>query len=351
MVILYVLLLLICCYKLKLRSSNNSGEFLQKQQTKSIQGIFTIIVLFSHFASYVSFDNVFDTSFVLITDKIGQLMVTMFLFYSGYGIVQSIKAKREEYVKGFFRNRILSVYARFFVSVVLFIIVDLCLGKIGTQYSIVDVLLSFTAWTSIGNSTWFMFATFALYIFVLISFNVFKKNELKTPIICVTALTVLYIIIFSLFLDKGVWWYNTILCFPLGMWVGYNYSKIISLQTNNKAYFIALATSILAFLGFWVLQDKIPFAYGYCLMALSFTAIVLLFTMKFSIGNKILDFFGSHVFSIYMLQRITYIIFEDVITSPYLFFVICFVLTIVIAVAFDYAFDKVYNKIKKRITT
>ncbi|MBQ8658557.1 MAG: acyltransferase family protein [Clostridia bacterium] len=351
MILLYVILLGICLWGIRLRKVENeiSRSYLSKTQTKSIQGVFVIIVLFSHFSSYVSMEYRFDEWFVYINNKIGQLMVTMFLFYSGYGIMESIKKKRESYINGFLTHRMLPVYSRFFLSVILFIIVDASLGLLGKEYSLVDCLLAFTAWTSIGNSTWFMFCTFVLYIFVFISFRWMKNKDMKIPLCILTALTILYIIVFSLFIQKGIWWYNTILCFPFGMWFSYYLEKIDKIYKSNRYYFGTLSIVLILFLGFYLLQDKIPYGYGYCLLALAFTMLILLFTMKVMVGNILLDFFGTHIFSIYILQRLTYIIFQKFISNVYLFFVVCFTLTIIIAVVFDYAYNRLYKKIIRKI--
>ena len=59
-----------------------------------INGFFVGLILFSHFNSYVTTNMKFDSIYYYIFDKIGQLMVTTFLFYSGYGIYESIKSKK-----------------------------------------------------------------------------------------------------------------------------------------------------------------------------------------------------------------------------------------------------------------
>ncbi|MBQ7373244.1 MAG: acyltransferase [Clostridia bacterium] len=348
MILLYLILLIICLCGIKIRRVE-SGDcaYLDKKQTKSIQGIFVILVFFSHFASYINAENILDKSFVLITSKIGQLMVTMFLFYSGYGIMQSIKKDRVGYVNNFAKHRILTVYVRFFVSVILFLGLNIALGLVGTKYTIVDCLLAFIAWTSIGNSTWFMFATFTMYIIVLISFMSFSKHDVKVPLIFVTVLTFVYIIIFAVLIKRGPWWYNTVLCFPFGMWVSYFIDKIKNIEKNNKLYFIAVSCAVVSFLGLYLLQDKIPFAWGYCFMSLAFVSIVVLFTMKIKVGNKVLEFLGTHVFSVYILQRLMYIIFNDISDNLYLFFFISVASTLIVSICFDFLMNKLLNKIKK----
>ena len=68
------------------------GDALSKERTTMINGIFVVIVLFSHFNSYATSDIAVDKIYYLFF-KIGQLTVTPFLFYSGYGIYESIKNK------------------------------------------------------------------------------------------------------------------------------------------------------------------------------------------------------------------------------------------------------------------
>ena len=67
MIILFIFLILIYFINLKFDLKNFNYEYLEKKNTTIINGLFVIIVFFS-------------------LGKIGQLMDTPFLFYSGYGI-------------------------------------------------------------------------------------------------------------------------------------------------------------------------------------------------------------------------------------------------------------------------
>ena len=65
--------------------------------------------------------------------------------------------------------------------------------------------------------------------------------------------------------------------------------------------------------------------------------------VKVQIGNGILEFFGSHVFSIYILQRLPMIILQKMgfaASHKYLYVVLCFFATIAMAVLFDLAMDR-----------
>ena len=78
----------------------------------------------------------------------------------------------------------------------------------------------------------------------------------------------------------------------------------------------------------------------YTLWAVMFMALVVLFTMKIKIGNRILDWFGAHVFSVYILQRIPMIILKHFglnESHKYAFIVVSLFATIVLAEVFDTA--------------
>ena len=347
MVITYIALLVIILWGIKLRNQDSKREYLSIDQTKAVQGVFVILVVLSHFSSYIDMGNasVLDLVFVFINNKIGQLMVVMFLFYSGYGIMNKIKINKQEYINKFIKNRFLPVYLQFAISIVLFVVMHIALGTLG-NYSSYEIVMSFTAWTKIGNSNWFMFATFAMYILVFASFKLFGRKDVRNGLIVFTVSTLLYIIVLSLVARKGEWWYNTILCFAAGMWFNMYIDKLEPLI--KKHYFMTLILSALSFAALYLIQDKIPYSYAYCILSILFSLIVVLLTIKVKIGNPILSFFGRHVFSIYMLQRISYIVLSGLKDNIFLYIISSFAMTIIIAIVFDYCFDAVFKRTKAK---
>lgn len=167
MFIAYILLASLYVYRIHFMAFNY--DYCSREQTTSIKGIFVILVFLSHFSSYVTWTgNKLDEMFLILNSRIGQLMVVMFLFYSGFGIYRKIM-ENEGYIKGFLKKRFLPVWSQFAICVGLFLVMDLAIGRL-SSYSIGHVLLAFTGWTSIGNSNWFMFDTFALYLLVFFTF-------------------------------------------------------------------------------------------------------------------------------------------------------------------------------------
>lgn len=137
------------------------SDYLGREQCDSIKGVFILFVFFSHFMGYVG-----RVGGYVIDTHLGQMMVTLFLFYSGYGVMESIKKKGDEYVKSMPKRRILTTLVNFDIAVLAFIALDLILGR---PITIKLTLLSFVCWESVGNSNWYIFAIICCYIAAFVS--------------------------------------------------------------------------------------------------------------------------------------------------------------------------------------
>ena len=244
------------------------------------------------------------------------------------------------YTKGFLKKRFLPVWVQFAICVGLFLVMDLAIGSL-SSYSIGHVILAFTGWTSIGNSNWFMFDTFALYLLVFFSFIKSLPGKSNLILFSVASCTLTAILFFT----KESYWWNTLLAFPLGMWFAQYKKEIDVFLQKPKNHLIVSIPVVSLFLILFRIYLRFDLDIGYILLSLLFASSVILLTMKIRIGNKILYFLGSHVFSIYILQRIPMILLQDKIDNRYLYLSTCFIITIVVSVLFDRAFSVVRSRI------
>ena len=259
----------------------------------------------------------------------------MFLFYSGYGIYEQVKAKGKSYVRSFLPHRFLPTYASFAICVFFYFVLSLVLRA---GYPVRQVLLSFIGWESIGNSNWFMFVTFALYAIFMLSFSITKNNE--AGLVLFTVLSVLLAAL--LFVLKESWWWNTLLCFTLGMWWSRFRERIETVLFKSFAVWgIAFLCIFGAFACCYIFGRRIPLMYVFT--ALFFALAVCLGTMKFEFrAGRIFAFLGSHVFSIYILQRLVFVSVAQFGLSalPAVYILLCFVLTVLLACSYDFCFGK-----------
>ncbi len=351
MIVLLLIFIAVCLWQVKLKSADNAPymtDYMSINKTMAVKGIFIILVFFSHFNSYVDFTNVFDQSYYTAYQQISQRMVTLFLLYSGYGVMEAIKRKKMTYVHKIPVTRILGTLFRFDIAVLLFLIMRLILGRGDTGMSLKTILLSFTSWSSIGNSNWYIFAILVCYLLTFISFEIFRdKCKYLPSAALLTLLVIAYIIVFHIYKLAPGRFYNTIFCYVLGVFLSLFKDKFDKLFGENKLlWFAAFAASCVLTVVCWI--DHTRF-YKYEICMFSFTLAFVLLTMRISFNNKILRWFGEHLFSVYILQRIPMIVFDKLGLSEYniyIYFVVCFALTAAMA----YLFDKCVNPLWALIT-
>ena len=146
------------------------------------------------------------------------MVVSMFLFYSGFGMIKSIMKKRFGYIKTLPVKRFLIVVLNFDIAVILFEIMNIFL-KIHFDWK--TILLSFTGWVGIGNSNWYMFDIFVLYILLFVSFYFLKwfdkEFSLYIGMLIFTILSIAFVY-WEIKVGQPAWFYNTIILFALGGW-------------------------------------------------------------------------------------------------------------------------------------
>lgn len=337
MIVVAFIYLLICLLGIKIGAQE---DYLSKEKTSSIKGIFILLVFFSHFNSYVTYTDQFDLLWDKLITSFGQTMVTLFLFYSGYGIAYSIIKKGKEYVDAIPYKRVFLTLVRFDIAVFIYALIKLMLHE---SFSFQTFCLSLIGFDSMGNSNWYVFTILALYLCTYIAFCIFKGSNFYACIFQIV-LTVAYIIIMRYVFNKELYWYDTALCYNVGMFFAFNEAKINRILNNNKTYAILLIIFFIATLFF---RLNLINALVDILLMISFSILVVLLSRKISLHNKILKWMGDHLFEIYILQRIPMILLNKLFNNIYIYIIASFTITILLAIVFRYVTDKIVQKINK----
>jgi hypothetical protein len=328
-IVLPAILFLLAATGLSLRSAPSIGDALSREQTQVVKGIFVVSVFFSHFCSYVALDKWFDKPLQMYCTWLGQLMVVPFLFYSGYGVFESVREKGAAYVGTFPRKRILKTLLHFDMAVLLFVVFDVFFAP--ERLSASAILGSLVAWDSLGNSNWFVFAILCAYLFCWAGL-VLSGGDRFRSLLATTFLCLCYMAVISRF--KEHWWWDTILAFPLGCAVSLWKGKLACTEKTRSwlAYCVLAFAAQLASKRGWI-----PGLHGQTAMV-SLTALIVLFSVRFALGSRILSWFGQQVFGIYILQRLPmefgrHFHWNEGHVWPY--FLFCLATTLALAVAFD----------------
>lgn len=345
MTIFFVVLAVVCIVSLRPVKTGLNDSFMSIENTTCVKGIFVLLVFLSHINNYFTQSEAYTSSplnsaYIIIQSHLGQAIVVMFLFYSGYGVAQSIAKKGETYVRSMPRRRVLKTLVNFDIAVVVFLIMDIALGT-ASDYSIPKILLSFIGWDSVGNSNWYIFAILILYFITYISFSLFKGN-VKKSLWTVTALTVVYIAVMAFFKDP--WWFDTVILYPLGMWFSLGKDKITAFfEKKISLYYIFFVFCLIVLAFTAIFFDNIV---CYEIFMVVFCAAVVLFTLKFNFKSPILSFFGKYLFEIYIFMRVPMIILEHFGVDNILVFApVSFVVTILLSIVFHKLYSLISSKL------
>lgn len=300
--ILFIILIALCLWGAKV-SVDGHPDYIDREQTTAVKGIFAVLILFSHSRGYLAPETLGDLSriSVILLNKLGQLVVVMFLLYSGYVIMEALKRDRRRYTDTFLRRRLLRVWLMFAIAVGLYFCLNLAIGK---EYPLHHILLSFTGWTSIGNSNWFMFVILALYLLTYAALLTADRLGWSLR----RLVPIVYLLTFGLLASlvaagKGTYWYDTMLAYPTGMLYSAYKAEI---ERALRGWRWLAATVAVA--GLFAVCNAAN-GWPHTLLASSFFALLLvMLTMKLRIHNRALNWLGVNAFAIYILQRLAMIL-------------------------------------------
>ncbi len=336
----------------------NSTSILDKSTTKSIEGLLAIYILFSHLRQYIPYDDFGSDCLNLILVHVGQICVAPFFFFSGFGIIESIKKKGEAYSRTILINRFLRVWCWFLVALIPYYLIDIIWKH---EYTTVSYVLAPFGIKSIGNSNWFVVAILICYLSVGIAFELFRKKAFKA--IAFTTAIILICVVIAIILKIPSYWYDTILCFPLGMLCSYTKKSIQSILSDNiyrvfGALFLIISIIVsYLFPVFITSRGAIIHQVARCLLA---CLLIMVFSSRFYFKHSMFEFLGASSFAIFIFQRIPMIAFNvsEITKHKYVYWFMCIISAVLLGVlmqkvlrSLDYLFiDKIHSSISSKYT-
>ena len=341
MILFFLFLLVVCLYRIKISRHGYFYDFLEREQTNSIKGIFIFFVFLRHILQYIrrsgyDFSSHGDAIVTTLDSKIGQLIVVMFLFYSGYGVMESIRKKGDNYIRNIPRHRILPIIINFNIAILCFLLIDFYFG---ISVPMKKIILSTIGWDSVGNSNWYIFDILLCYLVTFVAFCLPKHRM---------AFVGVGILISILFLSycKSPWWYNTLLAYFAGIVFSECREKIVIFWERH--YWKSLMALCVFFIGIYVVaimflsSTNIISGLLYNIASIVFALLIVQVTMKVNISNKYLVWFGMNLFPLYIYQRIPMIVLYEIDNGYFVqnnviaYIVICFAIMCCIAFLYKY---------------
>ena len=338
--ILWIFLILVVSFvNIQVRRGGFFSDYLEIKQCNAIKGVFILLVFLWHVLTSIkdcgfSFDRKIDWAAQAFHLEMGQLVVAMFFFYSGYGVMKSLLVKGEAYLNSYPKRRLLTTLLNFDIAVCCFILLATIIGK---RFSVSQIILSLIGWESVGNSCWYIFVILCCFLAFYLVFKLvgarFKLGIVAISLVCLVGM-------FILRHFKSSLWYNTMLVFPAGIAYAVCADKLERLI--QKRYVIAVVLLFAAFFSLHYLMRLHPLhGLTFNVKSIVFALLIVVLTMKIRVGNRWLYWCGASLFPLYIYQRLPMISLraiagkEWICEYPYVFIVVCFIVTVGIAFLFN----------------
>ena len=324
--------------------------------TKGMQGYLAFLVLF-HQLSFRLEEMPLYRGKLSCFSEIGVLIVGFFFFFSGYGLIVSLKQK-PDYLKTFLIRRICTVLVPFFLCNYAYMVTTLLCGN---RYTTRQLILAFFGVILLNDHMWFAVEIMLLYIAFFLIFSYIESEKLRYVLMGIFV-TVLIAAGFLLGHNmnsavqmnwlQGEWWYNTTFLFYLGMLFARGQKTIVPFM---KKHFVALAICFgTAFLLLWKLTGYMLANHGYwteiggnmgytdklmtlCVQlpaVICFEALLLLLFLKIHFQNKILQFLGKISLEVILIEKVFMLLLENLcLKGRYRLYIVLTVLCTILAAA------------------
>ena len=330
----FVFLFLLTINKVSYKGSNDFYyDYIELKNINPIRGIFVWMIILFHYVLYYKrkkYKYIYEEILYIFDQKV----VSMFLFYSGFGLFESIQKKGNKYVKTLL-TKCLKIYIKSQLIILVYLLRNI-IYKIKTTLK--KYLKSVIFYRNLGNSNWFVFTIILYYIYTYIAF-IFIKNKryYNLGIIIITILCGFHgYFTYNYYFPKKYFCVDNTLSFIFGFCYSLMKKYIDKiLMRNDSSYFGILFIFVITYYYYYIHQSNI-----FMLMYLNgiFCIICVFISMKVRFDNEFLRFLNSHSFTIYLMQKVvlqTFFIKKYLKKHGFIKIFVQFILILYISTTFD----------------
>lgn len=344
----YILLLYIFGMLLYLRMVKNEkvdDDYLSLDKTSRLRGIMAMGIVLHHMSEV----TVGGTLFPLL-QHMGYLLVSLFFFFSGYGLMISYRRKGAIYLRQFWKDKILYIFLVYLWISVVYAVVK---SFMGSEITLQSFAVSFINGSPVANNSWYMIVQILLYFVFWGTFSL-KRVSNKIKIFIVFTLEVIMAVVFHQ-LSYSVIWYMSNFAFAIGIWWAEERERIDVFV--GKRWFL---TEVMMFSGF-VLFSGLPLLgekFGVMSEAVRlvsriisstcFVLFVIILMKKFTFKEGIWDFFGKISLEIYLVHGLVILLLRKVTSSNVTWTILTVILSIALAVAVNWVNIFIANILKNK---
>lgn len=286
----YVILVAIV-FLWNVRFMNYHEEYLSKEQVNCIKGMCSIVIVLHHIAQRVTGGVLFP----LFTYS-GFLFLGMFFFISGYGLMLQYQKRKQEYLKSYWKNRIMKIILPYLLANVVYFSV---FAMIGQTYSLKEMLVMVCTGQTM-TFLWYIICIVLLYALFWLACKIAKDNtKLLIGIICIGC--VCYCI-GCILLEIQFVRYVAVGAFVLGICYPYmkeQMERFLNTKYLVKVVFMGVVSGTMAVACRIVPMVGVAAVLGNAAVVI-FCCMCLGIFMKCRCNNKVLVYLGNISFEIYL---------------------------------------------------
>ena len=347
--IAFFIFFLLAINNMGLKGYNNFyKDYLDLKHTSSVRGIFVMLIFFFYHNKFKSNTKKYYNEYII--GIIEQRLSSLFFFYSGYGIYESMKTKNK-YAK-YLPKKALVIFIEVVISIMLYLIRNSFINIYDKDLTFKKLFLSIILKASLGNSYWFSYTIILYYLYASLSF-IFIKDK-KYYFIGAISLIILVILHFFftyfLYQYKLLYFVDNILPFIIG--IVYTF-----IRKYTDRFFMFIDFIYYGFLSSFIILLYLLYAHAGNSVLINnltngtFVIVILLITMKVRFENDFLKFLNEHSYSMYLLQNLVFQIFRKknlFKDHEFIRIFIEFLFIILLCTTFDFIKSYFINKYIKR---
>ena len=310
------ILLLVTFYGCRLAKRNEFVEQIwSREESRMLQAVACVGVILHHVTQQITSYGQAYKGPITIMSSMGILFTSIFFFFSGYGLITSIRTN-PEYLDGFLKHRLTIILVPFFVCNCIHVLVRLYVQRIPTTG--INIVKAIFGLVLLNGNGWFIVEIFYLYIIFYLLFRFLKNKDLALALLCLATCLIIYVGYCnghdtSTVGDHwfmGEWWYNSTIVFIMGLLFARFKEGVVGFA--KKYYPVHLVITTVLFLIIFRWEEYILNTCGYyrefshisnvssksitlcaqMLLCIIFMWLVLLICMKVSLGNVVLKKLG-----------------------------------------------------------
>lgn len=311
--------------------SMTNHTFLDIEDTYCLRGIAMLMIIIGHANNGYPLDDpacYFPSWLSLLhIEYWGGMGVGVFLFLSGYGLFLTL-SRRDRSLDW---RYIFAKFKRLFEPFLVYWVVELAVLAIFNRSEltthVLNEIVTFSIHPDVEN--WFFKVIVVIYIVTIALFKFKMSNTLR--LVALSTLSLLYLIVMRE-LGYGLWWFDTILCFPVGAFVAARYQWFAS----RPALLMCAAGAVVISVLFLVHMNTIVFNLAFVWFSIYAICVV-------NIQSRVLHFIGFNSFIFYFLECP---VMDEVVKFSYPHFPLYFLLSVVVTFALSFICVKAVRMFK-----